>query len=86
LRRYNFRKPRRQVGLSEQVNSISNSNFEENHKKDDLQQQQQFPLHQEEHTHEHILERIHIPNKKHTKRTNQQAIVANLCRKKMRTN
>ncbi len=61
MRRYSFKKFRRQVGLSEQVDPISITNLEEDHQKDDLQQQQ-LPLHQEEHTQVHILERIHIPN------------------------
>jgi len=37
------------VGLNEQVGPISISDFEEDCQKDDLQQQQS-PLHQEEHT------------------------------------
>ncbi len=50
-----------------------------------MQQQQQPPLHQEEYTQEQILEKVHIPNKKHTKRTSWQTMVANLRVKKMRT-
>ncbi len=61
MRRYNFRKPRRDVGLSEQVGPISISNSREGHQKDDLQQQQQSPLHQEEHTLEHILKKVLFP-------------------------
>ncbi len=37
LRRYNFRKLRRKVDPSEQVDPISISNFEKKKKKDDLQ-------------------------------------------------
>jgi hypothetical protein len=43
LRRYSFRKPRREVGPSEQVNLISISNFEEEKQKNDLQQDQKVP-------------------------------------------
>jgi hypothetical protein len=50
LRRYNFRKPRREGGPNEQVDSISISDFEEELQKDNLQQEQQVPLHQEEPT------------------------------------
>jgi hypothetical protein len=47
LRRYNFRKPRREASPSEQINSIFIFDFEEKKQKDDLQQQQQqVPLHQ----------------------------------------
>jgi hypothetical protein len=37
LNRYNFRKPRRLVGLNKQVDPISISNSKEDHQKDDLQ-------------------------------------------------
>jgi hypothetical protein len=50
LRRYSFRKPRRETCSSEQVGPISISNFEEEKQKDDLQQEQEVPLHQEEPT------------------------------------
>ncbi len=50
LRRYNFRKPKKQIGPSEQVDPILISNLEEDQQKDNLQQQQQSPLHQEEYT------------------------------------
>jgi hypothetical protein len=46
LRRYCFKKPRREVGPSEQVDSISISNSKKKKKMDDLQQQQHVPLHQ----------------------------------------
>ncbi len=36
LRRYNFRKPRQEVGFNEQVHLISISNFEKEQQKDDL--------------------------------------------------
>jgi hypothetical protein len=52
LRRYTFKKPRKEVGPSEQVNLISISNFEEEKQKDDLQQDQKAPLHKEESTQE----------------------------------
>jgi hypothetical protein len=44
-----------------------------------------LPLHQEEYTHEQILERVHIPNKKHTKKIGWQAMVTNLHGGKMHT-
>jgi hypothetical protein len=37
LRRYSFRKPKRKVGPSEQVDPIFISNFEEEKQKDNLQ-------------------------------------------------
>jgi hypothetical protein len=40
------------VGPNEQVDPISISDSKEDHQKDDLQQQQHSPLHQEEHIHE----------------------------------
>jgi hypothetical protein len=85
LKRYNFRKPRRYVGLNEQVGPISISNSKEDHQKDNLQQQQQSPLHQEEHTQEHIPNRVHIHNKKCTKRTSWHVMATNLHGKKMCT-
>jgi hypothetical protein len=36
---YSFKKPRRKVGLSEQVDLISISDFEKEKQKDDLQQE-----------------------------------------------
>jgi len=45
LRRYNFRKPRRKAGPSEQVSLISIFDLEEEKQKDDLQQEQEAPLH-----------------------------------------
>ncbi len=48
MRRYNFRKPKREVGSNEQVGPISISDFEEEKQKDDLQQE--VPLHQEKPT------------------------------------
>ncbi len=83
LRRYNFRKPRRQASSSEQVGPIFISKFEENQQKVNLQQQQQLPLHQEEYIEEQIPKGVHIPNKKCTKRTSWQAMVVNLHGKKM---
>ncbi len=50
-----------------------------------MQQQQQSPLHQEEYTQEQIIKKVHIPNKKRTKRTSWQTMVANLHVKKMHT-
>jgi hypothetical protein len=49
LRRYNFRKPRREASPSEQIGLISISNYEEKLIKDDLQQEQQMPLHKKGH-------------------------------------
>jgi hypothetical protein len=48
LRRYNFKKPKRVAGTSEQVGPISVSNFEEENHRDNLQQHQEAPLQQEE--------------------------------------
>jgi hypothetical protein len=48
-----------------------------------LQQEQEVPLHQEEPTQDQIPKKVHIPNKKRTKRTNWQAMVANLHGKKV---
>jgi hypothetical protein len=45
LRRYNFRKPRREAGPSEQVNLISIFNFEKEKHKDNLQQEEEVSLH-----------------------------------------
>ncbi len=45
LRRYNFRKHRREASPSEQIGLISISNYEEKLLKDDLQLKQ-VPLHQ----------------------------------------
>jgi hypothetical protein len=39
LKRYNFKKSRREVGPSEQVGLISISNFEEEKQKNDLQKE-----------------------------------------------
>ncbi len=50
LRRYSFKKPKREVGSSEQVGPISIFDYEEKKQKDDLQQEQEAPLHQEEPT------------------------------------
>jgi hypothetical protein len=83
LKRYSFRKPKREASPSEQVGLIFISNFEEELQKDDLQQEQQMPLHQEEPTHEWIPKKVHIPNEKHMKRISQQAIGAHLCGKKL---
>jgi hypothetical protein len=49
---------------------ISIFDSKEKKQKDDLQQDQKVPLHQEEPTWEQILKKVHIPNKKHTKKTN----------------
>jgi hypothetical protein len=73
LRRYNFRKPRREAGLSEQVDHISIFDYEEKKQKDDLQQEQKTPLHQEEPAQNLIPEKVYIPSKK-TKRTNPRAM------------
>jgi hypothetical protein len=45
LKRYNFRKPKRKAGPSDQVSLISISNSKEEKQKDDLQQKQKMPLH-----------------------------------------
>jgi hypothetical protein len=50
LKRYNFRKPKREAGTSEQVGSISISNFEEEKQRDDLQQHQEASSQQKEPT------------------------------------
>jgi hypothetical protein len=39
LRRYNFKRPRKQAGPSEQFSPIFISNSKEDHQRDDLQQQ-----------------------------------------------
>ncbi len=70
LRNYSFKKPRREAGPSEQVDPISIFYYEEEKQKDDLQQEQEEPLHQEEPTQDQIAEKVHIRNKKCTKRTN----------------
>ncbi len=46
LRRCSFRKPKKEGSPNEQVDIISIFIFEEEKQKDDLQQQQQAPLHQ----------------------------------------
>jgi hypothetical protein len=45
LKRYSFRKPIREASPSEQINPIFIFDYEEKKQKDDLQQQQQVPLH-----------------------------------------
>ncbi len=50
LRRYSFRKLRKEVDPSEQVNPISISNLKKTKQKDDLQHEKEVPLHQEEPT------------------------------------
>jgi hypothetical protein len=67
LKKYNFRKPKKQVSPNEQISLISILDYEEDHQNEVLQQQQS-PLHQEEHTEEQIPKIVHIPNKKHMKR------------------
>jgi hypothetical protein len=47
LKRYSFRKPRREAGTSEQVNPTSISNSEEEKQKGNLQQHQETPSQQE---------------------------------------
>jgi len=85
LKKYSFRKPKRKVGPSEQVNPISIFYFEEEKQKDDLQREQEAPLHQDKPTQDHIPDKVHILNKKCMKRTNWQVMVANLRGKKVRT-
>ncbi len=77
LRRYNFRKPKKEAGPSEQVGPISIFDSKEEKQKDDLQQEQEAQLHQKEPNRDQILEKIHIPNNKRMKKTNWQAIVVN---------
>jgi hypothetical protein len=48
LRRYNFRKPKKEAGPSEQVGPISIFDSKEEKQKDDLQQEQEAQLHQKE--------------------------------------
>ncbi len=50
-----------------------------------MQQHQEAPSQQKEPTQEHILEKVHILNKKCNKRRNQQAMVTNLRRKRVQT-
>jgi len=83
LRRYSFKKPRREACPSEQVNSISIFDFKEEKQKHNLQQDKKTPLHQEEFAHEQTPEKIHIPNKKCMKIINRQAMAANLHGKKV---
>jgi hypothetical protein len=83
LRRYNFRKPKKEEGTSEQVGLIFIFDFEEEKQKDDLQQHQEASSQQEEPTHEQIPTKVHIPNKKRSKRRNQQVMVTNLRGKKV---
>jgi hypothetical protein len=45
LKRFYFKKPRRKACPSEQVNPISIFDCEEKKHKDDLQQEQEVPLH-----------------------------------------
>jgi hypothetical protein len=70
LKRYNFRKPKRKVGISEQVGSISISASKEEKQKDDLQQYQATPSTKGAYLGTNLM-KVHIPNKKCTKRTNQ---------------
>ncbi len=84
LRRHNYRKPRRKASPSEQVGLISIYDSKEEKHKDNLQEQE-VPSHQEEPTQEQTLEKVHIPNKKCTKRTNWQAMVSNMRGKKVQT-
>ncbi len=85
LRRYNFKKPKRKA-FNEEFDSTSIYDYKEEKQKDNLQRDQEVPLHQEEPTQEQIPKKIHIPNKKHTKKTNQQlALATNLCGKKVQT-
>jgi len=50
LRRYNFRKHRKEVGTSEQVDSISIFDFEKEKQRNNLQQHQEAPSQQQEPT------------------------------------
>jgi hypothetical protein len=50
LKKHNFRKLKRDASPSEQVDSISIFEFEEEKQNDNLQQDQEMPLHQEEST------------------------------------
>jgi hypothetical protein len=50
-----------------------------------LQQEQEALLHQEELTQHQILEKVHIPKKKCTKRTNWPIMATNFCGKKVQT-
>ncbi len=52
LKRYNFKKHRREASTSDQVGPISISNFEEKKQRDNLQQHQEIPSQQEEPTQE----------------------------------
>ncbi len=70
LRRYNFRKPKKEANTSEQVGSISIFDFEEDKQRDNLQQHQEATSQQDEPTHEQTSEKVHIPNKC-SKRRNQ---------------
>jgi len=70
LRRYNFRKPKKEVNTSEQVRSTSIFDFEEDKQRDNLQQHQEAPSQQDEPTHEQTSEKVHILNKKCSKRRN----------------
>lgn len=55
LRKYNFRKFTREASTSEQVRPIFISNTKEEGEQDVLQQHQEGPSQQKEHTHEQIL-------------------------------
>ncbi len=83
LKRYNFRKPKREVNPSEQIDLISIFDFEEKKHKDNSQQQQKLPLHQQKHVKDQIPQEIQIPNKKCKKRINRQTMVGNMCGKKV---
>jgi hypothetical protein len=50
LKRYNFRKPKKEANTSEQVGSISIFDFKEKKQRDDLQQHQEAPSQQEDPT------------------------------------
>ncbi len=57
MRRYNFRKPKKEVNTSEQVRSTSIFDFEEDKQRDNLQQHQEAPSQQDEPTHEQTSEK-----------------------------
>jgi len=50
LRRYNFKKRRKEVGTNEQVGSISIFDFEKEKRRNNLQQHQEAPSQQQEPT------------------------------------
>jgi hypothetical protein len=58
------------ASTSEQVGPISIFDSKKKKQKDDLQQDQKAPSHQEEPTQKQTPYKDHIPNKKRTKKTN----------------